>query len=168
MIRFAVIGTNWISHAFCQAALKTSLFQLTAVYSRTLSTARSFAEQYAVTDCYDNLEAMANNPNIDAVYIASPNSLHAPQAELFLKQGKHVIGEKPLASNIHEVRHLIEAAQQKQRRINGSHENQLFAKPAEVPGSFAITGEDSSGALQLLSVFIPLSEIPERREPEYL
>ncbi|UYM14829.1 Gfo/Idh/MocA family protein [Endozoicomonas euniceicola] len=110
MIRFAVIGTNWISHAFCQAAHTTRLLKLTAVYSRTLDTARSFAEQYAVTDCYDNLEAMADNPDIDAVYIASPNSLHASQAELFLKQGKHVAGEKPLASNIDEVRHLIEIA----------------------------------------------------------
>ncbi|MCW7551101.1 Gfo/Idh/MocA family oxidoreductase [Endozoicomonas gorgoniicola] len=110
MIRFAVIGTNWISHAFCQAAHTTRLLKLTAVYSRTLETAHAFAEQYAVTDCYDHLEAIADNPDIDAVYIASPNSLHASQAELFLKQGKHVVGEKPLASNIDEVRHLIEIA----------------------------------------------------------
>ena len=53
---------------------------------------------------------MANSPDIDAVYVASPNSLHAPQAELFLKHGKHVIGEKPLASNIQEVESLIACA----------------------------------------------------------
>ena len=107
MIRFAVVGSNWISHTFCQAAHTTRLFRLTAVYSRTLHTAHAFAEQYTVTDCYDNLEAMADNPDIDAVYIASPNSLHASQAELFLKQGKHVMGEKPLASNSNEVQHLV-------------------------------------------------------------
>ncbi|AMO57759.1 oxidoreductase [Endozoicomonas montiporae] len=111
MIRFAVIGTNWISHAFCEAAHNTGLFKLAAVYSRTLKTAHTFASRYQVDTCYDNLQAMAENPNIDAVYIASPNSLHAPQAELFLKQGKHVIGEKPLASNIDEVKQLIEIAQ---------------------------------------------------------
>ncbi|MET4695686.1 Gfo/Idh/MocA family protein [Endozoicomonas lisbonensis] len=112
MIRFAVVGTNWISHAFCQAAHTTGLLKLAAVYSRTLDTAHSFAARYQVDVCHGNLQAMAESPDIDAVYIASPNSLHASQAELFLKQGKHVIGEKPLASSINEVKHLITVAQE--------------------------------------------------------
>lgn len=110
MIRFAIIGTNWITHRFCQAAHETGKLQLVAVYSRCLGKARDFASQYQVTDVYDNLERMAKNPAIDAVYVASPNSLHAPQAELFMKQGKHVIGEKPLASNSSEVEKLIATA----------------------------------------------------------
>lgn len=110
MIRFAVIGTNWISHAFCQAAHRTGQLTLAAVYSRKLETAQTFAADYQINTCYDDLLAMAESPEIDAVYIASPNSLHAPQAELFLKQGKHVIGEKPLASNIQEVERLIDTA----------------------------------------------------------
>lgn len=111
MIRFAIIGTNWITQSFCQAAHKTGKLQLAAVYSRSLEKASEFASQYEVTTVYDDLEQMATSPDIDAVYIASPNSLHAPQAELFLKQGKHVIGEKPLASNISEVENLIATAQ---------------------------------------------------------
>lgn len=110
MIRFAIIGTNWITHSFCQAAHETGKLQLVAVYSRHLEKARDFASQYQVTAIYDDLEQMANSPDIDAVYIASPNSLHASQAELFLKHKKHVIGEKPLASNIQEVESLITCA----------------------------------------------------------
>ncbi|WP_252178102.1 Gfo/Idh/MocA family oxidoreductase [Endozoicomonas sp. 4G] len=112
MIRFAVIGTNWISHDFCKAAQATGKLLLQAVYSRQLETARAFAAEYGVSQCYDDLEAMAINKDVDAVYIASPNALHAPQARLFLKQGKHVIAEKPIASNVTEVDQLIELAKQ--------------------------------------------------------
>ncbi|MGI9279848.1 MAG: Gfo/Idh/MocA family protein [Endozoicomonas sp.] len=112
MIRFAVIGTNWISHAFCRAAHETGKLLLQAVYSRQLETAQSFAAEYGVSPCYDDLETMAQSKDFDAVYIASPNAFHAPQAELFLKHGKHVIIEKPIASNVEEVDQLIQLAKQ--------------------------------------------------------
>ncbi|MGL5990254.1 MAG: Gfo/Idh/MocA family protein [Plesiomonas sp.] len=113
MIRFAVIGTNWISHKFCQAAHSSGRLQLSAVYSRELITAQAFAEEYS-TPCnfYTDIAAMAADPELDAVYIASPNALHYPQAALFLQHGKHVISEKPLASNSGEVESLIAIAQQ--------------------------------------------------------
>ena len=110
MIRFAVIGTSWITRSFCQAAHETGKLQLVTVYSRNLEKAREFAAEYQISDVYDDLGLMAISPDIDAVYIASPNSLHASQAELFLNHGKHVIGEKPLASNIQEVESLIACA----------------------------------------------------------
>ncbi|MRI35482.1 oxidoreductase [Endozoicomonas sp. OPT23] len=112
MIRFAVIGTNWISHSFCQAAHDTEKLQLVSVYSRTLESAHAFASQYQVTQCFDDLELMAKSRGIDAVYIASPNSLHASQAKLFIEQGKHVICEKPMASNVTELDELISLAKQ--------------------------------------------------------
>ncbi|MGF1727285.1 Gfo/Idh/MocA family protein [Photobacterium nomapromontoriensis] len=114
MIRLGVIGTNWITDRFIAAALSTGKYQLTAVYSRQLDTAERFAAKYQVRHCYDSLEEMARADELDAIYIASPNSLHASQAKLFMLQGKHVIGEKPLASNYTEVEELIELAQQKQ------------------------------------------------------
>lgn len=55
---------------------------------------------------------MAQSDAIDAVYIASPNSLHFPQTELFLSHKKHVICEKPLASNIEEVEAAIALARE--------------------------------------------------------
>ncbi|MEJ2766041.1 Gfo/Idh/MocA family oxidoreductase [Photobacterium sp. MCCC 1A19761] len=112
MIRFGVIGTNWITDSFIEAALKTGQYQLTAVYSRKLDNAKAFAEKYGVNFCFDDLDAMAQSPELDAVYIASPNSLHAPQAMQFIRQGKHVIGEKPLASHHAEIEALITTAEQ--------------------------------------------------------
>ncbi len=114
MIRFAVIGTNWITRQFVDAAHETGKFKLTAVYSRSLEQAQSFANDYPVEHLFTSLEAMAQSDVIDAVYIASPNSLHAPQTELFLRHKKHVICEKPLASNIDEAERVIAAARENQ------------------------------------------------------
>ncbi|MEG0098882.1 MAG: Gfo/Idh/MocA family oxidoreductase [Citrobacter sp.] len=114
MIRFAVIGTNWITRQFVDAAHETGKYKLTAVYSRSLEQAQTFANDYLVEHLFTSLEAMAQSDAIDAVYIASPNSLHFPQTQLFLTHKKHVICEKPLASNLAEVDAAIACARENQ------------------------------------------------------
>ena len=79
MISVAIIGTNWITEKFVNAAIETKQFQLTAVYSRTLLRAQAFATKFNVENCFDDLQKLANDKSIDAVYIASPNSFHFPQ-----------------------------------------------------------------------------------------
>ncbi len=110
MIRFATIGTNWITERFIQAALETEQFALTAVYSRTEEKGREFAAKFGDPQVYTDLKALAASSDVDAVYIASPNSFHAEQAILMMDHGKHVLCEKPMASNAAEVRRMIEAA----------------------------------------------------------
>ncbi|MDF3828514.1 MULTISPECIES: Gfo/Idh/MocA family protein [unclassified Pseudocitrobacter] len=114
MIRFAVIGTNWITKQFVDAAHETGKYKLTAIYSRSLEQAQTFANDYPVEHLFTSLEAMAQSDAIDAVYIASPNSFHFPQTQLFLRHKKHVICEKPLASNLREVEAAIETARENQ------------------------------------------------------
>ncbi|MED4905725.1 Gfo/Idh/MocA family oxidoreductase [Parageobacillus thermoglucosidasius] len=110
MIRFATIGTNWITEAFIEAAKKTEDFALAAVYSRTDEKAKQFAAKTGAERTFTNLEELAKSKDIDAVYIASPNSLHAEQAILLMDHGKHVLCEKPMASNTKEVKAMIDAA----------------------------------------------------------
>ncbi len=110
MIRFAIIGTNWITERFIQSALETEQFALTAVYSRSAEKGRDFAAKFGDPQVFTDLAEMASSPEVDAVYIASPNSLHAEQAILMMDHGKHVLCEKPMASNAAEVRRMIEAA----------------------------------------------------------
>ena len=110
MIRFGVIGTNWITDRFLQSVKDMPDFSLTAVYSRTSDRAREFAEKYQVHNIFTTIEEMAKSNQLDAVYIASPNSFHASQAITFLNHGKHVLCEKPLASNAAEVEKMIMAA----------------------------------------------------------
>lgn len=110
MIRFGTIGTNWITERFIQAALETEQFVLTAVYSRSADKGKEFAAKFGDPQVFTELQAMASSPEIDAIYIASPNSLHAEQSILFIDHGKHVLCEKPMASNTAEMKRMIEAA----------------------------------------------------------
>lgn len=111
MLRFGIVGTNWITERFIQAAEETEQFELKAVYSRTEEKGRAFAEKYNnQPEVYTDLTEMASSDELDAVYIASPNSLHAEQAIECMKHGKHVLCEKPLASNVKEVQAMLQTA----------------------------------------------------------
>ena len=110
MIRFGVVGTNWITDAFIRGASLNKGFRLNAVYSRTKERAQQFAGKYLVENIFTDLNEMAESKSIDAVYIASPNSLHKKQSILFLNNQKHVLCEKPLASNCKEVMEMIKVA----------------------------------------------------------
>ncbi|EMK3515846.1 Gfo/Idh/MocA family oxidoreductase [Vibrio parahaemolyticus] len=112
MFKLAVIGTNWISQQFVEAAIQTKQFCLKAVYSRDIEKARLFGTPYDADTYYDSLETLGQDADIDAVYIASPNSLHAPQAIQMLKAGKHVICEKPMASNYALAKQMFACAEE--------------------------------------------------------
>ncbi|MET0786029.1 MAG: Gfo/Idh/MocA family oxidoreductase [Paenisporosarcina sp.] len=110
MVRIGIVGTNWITERLLDAASAVENFELAAIYSRTSERAEEFGTKYGITNLFTNLEEMAGSKEIDAVYIATPNSYHADQAILFLQHGKHVLCEKPLAANATEVARMIQAA----------------------------------------------------------
>ncbi|MCI6276066.1 MAG: Gfo/Idh/MocA family oxidoreductase [Clostridium sp.] len=85
-------------------------FQLTAVYSRNEETGRAFAEKYGVDTVYTSLEEFAASDCFDAVYIASPNSFHCPQSIMMMNHGKHVLCEKPVSSDLDELKSMLEVA----------------------------------------------------------
>ncbi len=110
-MRFGVIGTNWITDRFIEAAKHHSEFNLSAVYSRTMERGKEFAEKYGVTNVYTDLGEMFQSGTIDAVYIASPNKFHAPQSILAMQNGIHVLCEKPAVTSVEEMEEVIETAQ---------------------------------------------------------
>ena len=111
-MKFGVIGTNWITDKLIDAGMEIEGFELVAVYSRAEETAKKFAEKYGVKKIFTDLQEMAESDEIEAVYIASPNSFHAEQSILCLKNGKAVLCEKPAASNSAELRKVIETAKE--------------------------------------------------------
>ena len=96
MIRFATVGTGWIVGEFLRGAKEVPEVEYVACYSRTRERGELFAREWGAQKVYTDLEQMAQDDTIDAVYIASPNSLHYEQSKLFLQNGKHVICEKPI------------------------------------------------------------------------
>ena len=144
MIRFAVVGTNWITKQFVDAAHETGKYKLTAIYSRSLEQAQAFAKDYPVEHLFTSLDELAQSPDVDAVYIASPNSLHFPQTRLFLSHKKHVICEKPLASNLQEVEAAMHSALDMVRRTN----------PMETPA-----GQRQAGTLMVSWTSVPIEAL---------
>lgn len=108
--RFGIVGTNFITDWILEASRLEPRFEATAIYSRTQTKADLFAAKHNILNSFTDLDAMAKSDLIDAVYIASPTSLHLEQSLLFMTHGKHVLCEKPLASNAREVRQMITVA----------------------------------------------------------
>ncbi|WP_265455336.1 Gfo/Idh/MocA family protein [Enterococcus sp. HY326] len=113
MINLGVIGTNWITRVFINAALATGEYELTAVYSRKLETAQKFVEDFSDVEIATDLKTFFELEHLDTVYIASPNSLHFEQARAAILAGKNVIVEKPAFSTPDEMAEIIQLANQK-------------------------------------------------------
>ncbi len=114
MVRFGIIGTSMITELFISGAQKVNGFKLSAIYSRDIDKAKAFGSKFGDDILYfSNLEEFSVSSEFDAVYIASPNSLHAPQSMLMLSHGKHVLCEKPAVSNSRELEEVINLARSK-------------------------------------------------------
>lgn len=111
-LRLGIIGTNWITNQFVDAAIETGLYEMVGVYSRTVEKAKAFGEPYGATIFEIDLDVYAQHPEIDVMYVASPNSLHFEQAMTLMKAGKHVIVEKPMFSNPTEWEEAVKVAKE--------------------------------------------------------
>lgn len=112
-VRFGTIGTSMITGQFLEGVAQVEGVRLEGVYSRSLEKARAYGEPRGARLFFDSLDDLAACPDIDAVYIASPNLLHAPQALQMIAAGKHVLVEKPFGTNLPEVRSIIAAAKER-------------------------------------------------------
>ena len=111
-VRFGVVGTNFITDWVIAGAREDSRFELAAVCSRTRERGEEFAAKHNIPHIFTSLEEMASSDKVDAIYIASPNYMHAEQSILAMSHGKHVLCEKPLASNAREAKEMIAASEQ--------------------------------------------------------
>ena len=109
-IRWGIIGLGNIANKFAADLLTVNGVELYAVASRSQQKADNFAKKYQASKAYNSYEALANDANVDAVYIATPHSLHKENALLCLEQGIAVLCEKPLAMSADEVNTMIAAA----------------------------------------------------------
>ena len=109
-IRFAIVGTNFISDRFAEAVEASGCAEIVAVFSRKLDTGRHFADKYAIKRVYSDYSTMLSDSDVDAVYIASPTVCHSEQTEAALMAGKHVLCEKMITTTEAELASLIDLA----------------------------------------------------------
>ena len=112
-MKFATIGTSWITDSFIKSSGYIPSAEIIAVYSRSIEKAEKFAREENVPCFYDSLEEMLENKEIEAVYIASPNVAHFAQAKMCLEYGKHVICEKPAVVTSEQLREIYALADSK-------------------------------------------------------
>jgi predicted dehydrogenase len=105
-----VLGTGWIAERFTSALQRHSSQHVTAVGSRTLSSARSFADRHGIAEAYGSYEELVEAADVDVVYVATPHNTHLPVALLALGAGKHTLVEKPIGATAREARQIAAAA----------------------------------------------------------
>ena len=108
-IKLGVVGTNFVSDWLCTAVSRTRGIKVSAIYSRSAINGKKLAAKHGVPLVYVDYEDMLRS-DIDAVYIASPNYMHAPQAIAALEAGKHVLCEKVMAASYSQALRMRAAA----------------------------------------------------------
>jgi predicted dehydrogenase len=112
-IRWGIAGTGTIASLFAEGLADAPGAELVAVASRSAARADAFAVQAGVRRAHRSYESLANDPDVDIVYVATPNSDHAPRATMMLESGKAVLCEKPFALDANETRQVISIAEKK-------------------------------------------------------
>lgn len=108
--KWGIIGPGRIATKFATAMSLVEGGAVEAVASRNAERSREFAGKFGAPVHYDNYEALAADPSIDAVYIATPHGYHCEHALLCLEKGKAVLCEKPLALSERQARLMVDAA----------------------------------------------------------
>jgi len=110
-IRWGILGTGHIARQFAGDLRHAAGANLVAVGSRSQASADEFGGKFGVANRHASYEALAADPNVDVVYVATPHPYHSANTLMCLDAGKAVLCEKPFAINENEVRGMITAAQ---------------------------------------------------------
>ncbi len=117
-LKIGVLGAARIAPmALIRPAARVDRVEVTAIAARDRGRAEKFAAKHGISRAYDDYDALLADDTLDGVYIPLPNGLHCEWAIKALEAGKHVLCEKPLASNAEEARQMAAAAKKADRRL---------------------------------------------------
>jgi D-xylose 1-dehydrogenase (NADP+, D-xylono-1,5-lactone-forming) len=109
-VRWGILGTADINRKLLKGASLTDAVEVVAICSRTEQRAREAAEKFAIPRWHSTYEALLADPDVEAVYISVPNSLHHEWTMRALAAGKHVLCEKPYTRHPDEVTDAFDLA----------------------------------------------------------
>lgn len=113
LFRWGILGPGRIARTFAAGLKSVDNAALQAVGSRSQASAQAFADEFGVPTVHDSYEALASDPQVDIIYIATPHTFHREHTILCLEHGKAVLCEKPFAVNVAQATQMIEAARGK-------------------------------------------------------
>jgi predicted dehydrogenase len=146
-IRWGILGTGWIASEFAQGLAELPDAELAAVGSRTAGSASRFADRFQVPRRHASYQALAEDPGVDVIYVATPNPLHREHCLLCLDAGKPVLCEKPFALNAGQAGDMVRAAREKKLFLMEAMWSRFFPLMAKVR---ELVDEGAIGEVQML------------------
>ncbi|XP_029904037.1 trans-1,2-dihydrobenzene-1,2-diol dehydrogenase-like [Myripristis murdjan] len=165
--RWGICGAGKISHDF-SVAMKTlphGDHQIVATAARNLERAQEFAKKHSIPKAYGSYEELANDPDIDVVYLGVLHTEHWRVGLLFLRAGKNVLCEKPFAMNSRQVTDLVSASKRSNVFLMEAIWSRCFPVHAEVRRLLA---EEAVGEVKLVKAYFgsPQLHIPRSVKKE--
>ncbi len=111
-VKWGIISTGHISDRFAEALKLLPKAELAAVASRDSKTANDFAKKHGISKAYGTYQELADDPDIDAVYIGTPHTFHLENSVMCMRKGKSVLCEKALTINADEAREMVRVARE--------------------------------------------------------
>src|SRR5690606_13073867 len=115
-VRWGILGTGGIAHAFATALLETPGAKHAAIGSRSVASAEKFGSEFArdgAPIAYGSYQELCDSSEVDIIYIGTPHPMHAENATMALNGGKAVLCEKPFTMNLREAEQVVALARAK-------------------------------------------------------
>lgn len=163
-IRFGILGAAGITpQALIAPAQSNPDVELYAVAARDRGRAEAFAEHHGIRHVHDSYAELLADPNVDAVYIPLPNSEHGKWAVAALDAGKHVLVEKPFASNAEEAERVAARAADSDRVVMEAFHYRYHQLMSEI---FKLMGSGAIGDLTGVEAHFDIN-LPDRSDIRY-
>jgi predicted dehydrogenase len=128
-IRWGILSTGSIAHSFAKDLKLIPDAEIIAVGSRNQKSADKFGDEYDIPNRHASYQALANDPEVDVIYIATPHTLHAENSIMCMRAGKAVLCEKAFAMTAAEAEEMIRV----------SREEKVFLMEAMVTRHFPVS-----------------------------
>lgn len=159
---FALVGLgNYATNQLAPALQETEHCYLAGIVTGTPSKARDWKKKYKIPDTniynYETFDEIADNPDIEVIYVVLPNSMHPEYAIRAAQAGKHVISEKPMATSVADCQRMIDACNENNVKLSVGYrlhfephhqrvmelgQQQVFGKLKEISGAHSFTIND--------------------------
>ena len=118
LVRYGIVSTAHINRLLIPGAHESDKVELIAVASRDMTRAEAYAREWGIERAYGSYEALLEDPDIEAVYISLPNTMHVEWSIRAVEAGKHVLCEKPFSRHAEDVEKAFDAAERAGRLLS--------------------------------------------------
>ena len=161
-LRFGVVGIGNAGGGVLATMRKESNVEVVAVADLRPHARQAFEHEFG-GKAYASMEELCADPNVDAIWVATPNPLHMTHAVMAANAGKHVVVEKPLAVNLKEAQAMIDAADKNGVKLLSGH-TRAFDPPVQAMARVVRSGE--VGAIKAMNVIAFTNWMLRPRMPE--